>query len=79
MKTISLKLPEAIATRLEAETQKRGVSKSLMVREALAEYFVSSKQNKAGSFLDLAGDLCGQFIGPADLSTNPKHLEDYGE
>lgn len=79
MKTLSLKLSDAIANRLDVETQKRGVSKSLVIREALAEYFIASKKSKTGSFLDLASDLCGQFVGPTDLATNPKHLEDYGE
>ncbi len=79
MKTISLKLPDAVATKLEAETQKQGVSKSLMVREALAEYFVSHTKQKAGSVLDLAGDLCGCASGPSDLSTNPEYLEGFGE
>ncbi len=79
MKTISLKLPDAIATKLEAETQKQGISKSLMVREALAEYFVAHTKPKTGSVLELASDLCGCVSGPSDLSTNPDYLEGLGE
>lgn len=30
-----------------------------------------------GSVLDRTADLCGSVEGPEDLSTNPKHMEDY--
>lgn len=33
----------------------------------------------AGSCLDLAGDLVGCLEGPADLSTNSKYFEGFGE
>lgn len=79
MKTISLKLPNDIADKLEKETYMRGSTKSYMVREALAEYFSKSHQTKPGSFLDLAKDLCGSVVGPVDLSTNKKHMEKYGK
>ncbi len=32
-----------------------------------------------GSVLALTADLCGSLDGPGDLSTNPKHMEDYGK
>jgi len=31
------------------------------------------------SVLELTQDLCGSVEGPKDLSTNPKHMEDYGK
>jgi hypothetical protein len=34
---------------------------------------------KPGSVLDLASDLCGCVVGPADLSTNPKYMGGYGK
>lgn len=79
MKTVSLKLPNYIDKQLEEEARERGCSKSLMIREALAEYFVEIHKTKPGSFLDQAQHLCGSLVGPADLSTNPKHMDKYGE
>ena len=32
-----------------------------------------------GSVLAQTEDLCGSVDGPEDLSTNPKHMEDYGK
>ena len=31
-----------------------------------------------GSVADLAGDIIGSVEGPGDLSTNKKHMDDYG-
>lgn len=33
----------------------------------------------AESVLDLTEDLCGSVNGARDLSTNPEHMEDYGQ
>jgi hypothetical protein len=38
MKTLSLKLPEALDRQLAAAVAKRGISKNDLVREALAAY-----------------------------------------
>jgi hypothetical protein len=32
-----------------------------------------------GSVLAPTEDLCGSVDGPEDLSTTPKHMEDYGK
>jgi Ribbon-helix-helix protein, copG family len=58
----------------------RGVSKSDLVREAIAEYLVESDAPAPGSFLAAAADLAGCLDGgPDDLSYNPEHLADYGK
>ncbi|CDS53586.1 hypothetical protein [Polaromonas sp. CG9_12] len=51
-----------------------------MVRRALVAYV---NQRKAGiapmSALEQAGDLVGCFSGgPSDLSSNPRHMDDFG-
>jgi hypothetical protein len=81
MKTLTVKIPNAVATKLATETRRRGVSTSEMVREAIAEYLVTTTliKGKPHSFLELASDLCGCLSGPADLSTNPKYMEEYGK
>ena len=78
MKTISLKVPEGLDAHLERLAADRGTSKSELVRQALEAHLDSLLEAGAGSFGALAGDLAGCILGPADLSTSPSHLEDFG-
>lgn len=79
MKTISLKVPEAMDHELARRAASRGLSKSDIVREAVGEYLVENDTPAAGSFLAAAADLVGSVDGPEDLSHNPEHLADYGK
>jgi predicted DNA-binding protein len=79
MKTISLKLPEALDSKLTAAARRSKRTKSAVVREVLEEYLVKSTPPKGMSCLDLAADLAGIFDGPTDLATNKKYMEGYGE
>lgn len=82
MTTLTIKLPEELKARLEAEARLAGKSMSAVVRRSL-EKGLSSETKKKGarkpSLLDLAGDLagCGDS-GVLDLATNPKYMEGYG-
>jgi len=76
-RTITLKLPNALAARLQAAVQKRGRTQSEVVREALEEH-LNDQAAVVGSCLDLARDLAGTVSGPVDLSSNPRHLGGYG-
>lgn len=78
MKTLSLKLTPALGRELEALAQRRSVSKSSLVREALARYLTSGPRASKGSFLERAGKLVGCVEGPPDLSVNAEHLRGYG-
>jgi predicted transcriptional regulator len=79
MKVLSLKVPESLDRKLSAVVKLRHMSKSVVVREALEQYLNESHEVRKGSFLELAGDLVGRVKdAPADLSTNPKHLDGYG-
>jgi metal-responsive CopG/Arc/MetJ family transcriptional regulator len=75
MRIASFKLPEELDQTLTAVARERHVSRSALVREAI-ENFVKPPRRSA---LDLAGDLVGSIDGPADLSTSPKHMKDFGE
>ena len=80
MKTLSLKVPAALERKLAAVVKRRGVRKSIVVREALSRYLDDSSELRRGSFLDLASDLFGCVKGaPADLSSNPRHLAGFGK
>lgn len=78
MSIVSLKIPERLAAQLEQEAEAKHMSKSGIVREALAMYFASAPAGKQ-TIRALAGDLIGCFEGPGDLSTNKKHMAGYGK
>lgn len=78
MKTLTLKLPEILETRLNHLARKKGLSRSEIIRRALFEY-LSKDLKESGSFLDLAQDLAGSIEGPSDLSTNKAHFKEYGK
>ncbi len=79
MKTIAIKLPEELLARIQEAAVKSGETRSAVMREALRKYFDGEKNHEVISCLDLAGDLAGSLEGPFDLSTNPSHLNGYGE
>jgi hypothetical protein len=55
------------------------MTRSALIREAIELLAKAHRTGLAeGSFLELAGPLCGVVEGPRDLSTNPRHLRGYG-
>ena len=71
MKTLTIRLPESLASEIERESQARRVSKSDVVRERLHQPHRPAAVG--GSMRELAGDLIGSVRGlPADLSSNKK-------
>ncbi len=80
MKSVSLKLPSALAAKLTATAKRRRTTKSAVVRDALDKYLNGKPPAKATkSVLELAGDLIGRLEGPGDLSYNPKYMQGFGE
>ncbi len=71
-KTIVVKLPWRMAARVVSVAKKRRVSKSELVRRAIARELAEDP------WADVA-DLIGSAEGPGDLSTHPRHMEGYGE
>ena len=78
MKTVTFKLPENISNAVETAADKRGVSKSDLIREALVEYLANADSTSKNSFTALSKDLIGVADGPPDLSSNDKHMQGYG-
>jgi hypothetical protein len=76
MKTITVKLPEALAAWLSRRARALGRPQSDLVREALQRV---SDGTSGVSCHDLFADVCGVIDGPKDLSTNPKHFSGFGE
>lgn len=80
MRTLSLKLPQALDRKLAAVVKRRGARKSDVVREALERYLEGTPEARNGSVVELAGELVGCVTdAPRDLSTNPRHLADLGK
>lgn len=80
--SITIKLPVALDEQLQLASQERQLSKSELVRCAIAAYLAqdASVQPRAASALQLAGDLVGCFEGgPPDLASNPEHLANFGK
>ena len=82
MKTLSIKVPETLDRHLAELAERRGVSKSVLAREAMRD-LVARKSSGTdrpprGSFLALAEDLAGCVDAPEDLSSNKKYLNGYG-
>lgn len=79
MATITCKISEKLNARLEAMARLRRVSKSAILREALESKTRASARSAAPSAYDLVKHLRGSLQGPADLSTNPRHMRGFGE
>jgi predicted DNA-binding protein len=78
VRTITLKLPDHLADRLDQSAAAAKTTRSAVVRAAL-EKSLGEEKAGTGSCFDLAGDLMGSIKGlPADLATNPAHLEGFG-
>ncbi|MFT4176407.1 MAG: ribbon-helix-helix domain-containing protein [Luteolibacter sp.] len=79
MTTISLKIPDDLAARLDALAKARHTSRSALFREALQEKVKSADLEVKPSLFEQSVDLCG--IGSSrmnDLGSNPAHLEGFG-
>ena len=73
MKTLTLRLPEALAAEIEAESRARMVSKSDVVRERLRHAPPQADRRRPHP-LDGIADLIGCVDGlPPDLSARTKH------
>ncbi len=78
MKTLTVKIGEALDARLSALATKKGESKSTLVRSAIEQMVASDGKVTSGSCLDLSRDLVGSVDGPQDLSCSKDHLNGYG-
>ena len=71
MKTLTVRLPDALAAQIEAESRRRKLSKSDVVRERLTGSNRSSRRRSA--LLDAIADVVGSVdLLPGDLSAQTK-------
>lgn len=80
MHTLTIKIPVQLEAKIAQASAQEHVTKSELVRRALDAYLRQRKSvTPFVSALDQAGDLVGCFSGgPADLSSNPDHLDAFG-
>jgi Ribbon-helix-helix protein, copG family len=79
VRTLSLKLPTSLSTKLDRVARQRGQSKSAVVRAALEQFLNGKPAIPAGSALEAAQPWLGCVEGPGDLTTNPKYMEGFGK
>jgi Arc/MetJ-type ribon-helix-helix transcriptional regulator len=71
MKTLTVRLPESLVAQIEAESRRRKLSKSDLVRERLTQ--ASKSRKRQSESLDAIADLIGSIPGlPDDLSAHTK-------
>ncbi len=76
MKTLTVKLPEPLASWLSRRAKELRRPQSELVRDALER---ARSGTGAASCHDLMMDVCGSVSGPRDLSTNAKYLDGFGK
>lgn len=74
MRTVSFKLSERLDDAVSDLARRRKSSRSALVREAL-EALAKGERRSVTAAVD---ELVAPVVGPADLSTNPKHMVGYG-
>lgn len=79
VKSLSIKLPEALHARLEAASSRTKSSKSQLIRDALESFFANGGHGQTpATSLDVIKDLVGSLDAPGDLSHNKQYLSDFG-
>jgi hypothetical protein len=80
VETLSLRISKTESKALKLRARKEGVSRSSVVRRALRAYGVMPESESVKTGYDVIKHVIGKSRGgPKDLSSNPKHLSDYGK
>ena len=80
MERINVRVDERLKSQLEAEAREKGVRPSDIVRQALEEHMQNCIPRPNARQLAEKLGILGSAPGlPADLSTNPKYMEGFGE
>ncbi len=77
MRAISIKLPDPLERKLDALAKARGQNRSEVIRDAIEAFAGGPEKPSAfDAIRHLVG--CLDDEGPADLATNPEHMEGLG-
>jgi predicted DNA-binding protein len=75
---ISIRIPKKLAQGVQRIVAATGRSESEIVRAALEDYCHQHGEQPTCFDLAASAGLLGCGTGPADLSTNPQHMEGFG-
>ena len=82
MSVLTCKLPAALGARLAESARRRGVPKSVLVREAIEAKIIkeaAASRRRPANLIEALGDSVGSIAsGKRDLARNKKHLQGYG-
>jgi predicted transcriptional regulator len=82
MTVLTCKLPHALDGRLAELARRRGVPKSVLVREAIEAKIAeeaAAPRRRPANLIEALGDSVGSIAsGKRDLARNKKHLRGYG-
>lgn len=82
MNVLTCKLPSALDGRLAEVAKRRGVPKSVLVREAIEAKIAeeaAAPRRRPANLLEALGDSVGSIAsGKRDLASNKKHLRGFG-
>lgn len=80
MSVLTCKLPSVLDGRLADLARRRGVPKSVLVREAIeAKIEEAAARHRPANLIEALGDSVGSIAsGKRDLARNKKHLKGYG-
>jgi hypothetical protein len=75
---ISIRIPQKLAQGVRRIVLATGRSESEIVRAALEDYCRQHGEQPTCFDLAASAGILGCGTGPADLSTNPQHMEGFG-
>ena len=77
---ITIRIPEALTSRLRSRSQARGTTESELVREALEQYLQRASGNRSAYELAKEAGIIGSIKNaPSDLSTNRRYFKGFGK
>ncbi len=83
MSTLTIEISDDVAARLEAASRRQSVPPSRIVQESLNQSLPMIKHEAKDGEPSLSEKMTGLIgcfdSGAGDLSTNPKHLEGFGQ
>ena len=79
MKTLSLKLSDALSRKLDIVVRQRKTTKSRVLRDAHEALLADESGAQKGTVAEVIHDLIGVCDGPKDLSINRRHLKGFGK
>ncbi len=79
MKTLTIKVPDALFTEIANAARVRKVPKSEIARERLMQRSAKSKADKTSMWEQMKDLVVQSDSLPADLSSNKAHLKSYGK